>query len=536
MATFGHTPLTVATTVEGSQPAGNLPAAALSARKPRNAVTFLSSGRFFRSRPLQQRGGGVIVAPAVAWSADGERRRTKLKAQEQEQVPPGASSFPYEDEWALNNYTDIFRTRPRTTYRDVLSMTKRHPPLSEKPKSMSIEERMNLHQSGRNFMSGLIEYVSSDKEYYKFLILACKENINKLMKEGLVRSYDQEVVLKGLERIEDGIAKGRLKWSENKDQHSYIVEALVDIVGEPAGKLNAAMSQDVQMLQILQLWCCNFANNIISQITQLQVELVLLALRNWGFILQTRLLRRDWILLGDIILSKVELLERDISRLCSCKKNMIDSMQLINFPYGVSFESSWISDDESHRIQNAIINFGNTIIGDIAIDLSTLGGDLTSWMSLKFLTPNDQVTAYVSALRKHVSDLDSLIKVQRHSHMMGNSIQDQDASQRFLAICVVLQQILEVATDLSKYTFFNNEKAQNFPEFGTAKLKAQDQSCQSNIEEESVLENKDGEDDAAVARQVFIDRSDETMKKLIDWLEKHQTGERPLKFCTIDLC
>ncbi|KAL6647770.1 hypothetical protein ACP70R_015207 [Stipagrostis hirtigluma subsp. patula] len=538
MATFGHTPLMATTAVKGWQLAGNLPAAAVSAPKPRSAASFMSNGCLFRNHPLQQR---VVVV-------DGRKLR-RLKAQPQqepEQVPPSLSYLD-EDEWTLHNYTDLFSTRPRTTYRGVLNTAARLPlnlsTKSEKPKPMSREEQeqheKDLQQRGRNFMNGLIEYIWSDKEYYKFIILACRENIDALREEGFISSSDRYEILKGLERIEHDIAKGSFEWRENIDMHSYIVEALVDIVGEPAGKFNATMSQDVQMLKILQLWCCDFVDKIISQTKQLQVELILLALRNSGFILQTRLLRRDWILLGDMILSKLELLERDVSRLHGCKKKMTDSMQLVNFPLGSpdGFVHS-SSHDDSHLIQNAVINFGNTIIGDIAIDLSTLGWEMSAWMSTKFLIPNDQVTKNAPVLRKHISDLDRLTKVQRRSQMIYNGIQDQDSTQRFLAICVIIQQILEQTTDLSKYTSFNHEKARSFPSDScTAKITEQDQSYPAKTEEEFVLEKKDGDDkNAAAARQVFIDRSDDTMKKLIDWLVKLQTGEKPLKFCTIDLC
>ena len=38
-----------------------------------------------------------------------------------------------------------------------------------------------LQQCARSFVDGIIQLVSSEKEYYKFIIIACKENINKIM-------------------------------------------------------------------------------------------------------------------------------------------------------------------------------------------------------------------------------------------------------------------------------------------------------------------------------------------------------------------
>ena len=38
-----------------------------------------------------------------------------------------------------------------------------------------------LQQCARSFVDGIIQLVSSEKEYYKFIIIACKENTNKIM-------------------------------------------------------------------------------------------------------------------------------------------------------------------------------------------------------------------------------------------------------------------------------------------------------------------------------------------------------------------
>jgi len=148
---------------------------------------------------------------------------------------------------------------------------------------------------------------------------------------GFISCENRDDILNGLERIEDDIAKGRFMWRENKDVRSYIVEALVERVGGPARSLDATISQCAQKLTILRLWFHDSADTIVTQIEQLQVELVLLALRNWGFVVPLLFRSTDWILLGELILSKVELLERDVSRLRSCK-NKIDSRLLITFP------------------------------------------------------------------------------------------------------------------------------------------------------------------------------------------------------------
>jgi argininosuccinate lyase len=91
--------------------------------------------------------------------------------------------------------------------------------------------------------------------------------------QGFISCYNRDDILKGLERIEDDIAKGRFEWRENKDVRSNIVDTLIDRVGEPARKLDATISQYVQKLTILRLWLHSSADTIITQIEQLQVNL-----------------------------------------------------------------------------------------------------------------------------------------------------------------------------------------------------------------------------------------------------------------------
>lgn len=38
-----------------------------------------------------------------------------------------------------------------------------------------------LRQCAGNFVDGIIQFVSSEKEYYKFIITSCKENTNMIM-------------------------------------------------------------------------------------------------------------------------------------------------------------------------------------------------------------------------------------------------------------------------------------------------------------------------------------------------------------------
>ncbi|PUZ72009.1 hypothetical protein GQ55_2G359000 [Panicum hallii var. hallii] len=254
-------------------PAAGCPTTFLSARKPRSA----SFVRFPRNHPLQQQHGGVF--PSLAWSAGGDRSGRRLKAQEPDQVLRSCRPLFSDEEFA--------DPQAPTSYVDVLNMLRLGHPSSREKKLMREEDercKTALQQCARSFVDGIIQLVSSEKEYYKFIIIACKENTNKIMELGFISCKNRDDILNGLERIEDYIAKGRFMWRENKDVRSNIVEALVERVGGPARNLDATISQCAQKLTILRLWFHDSADTIVTQIEQLQVELVLLALRNWDLL------------------------------------------------------------------------------------------------------------------------------------------------------------------------------------------------------------------------------------------------------------
>ncbi|PAN13120.2 hypothetical protein PAHAL_2G370900 [Panicum hallii] len=167
-------------------------------------------------------------------------------------------------------------------------------------------------------------------------------------------------------------------------------------------------------------------------------------------------------------------------------------------------------------LQNAVINFGNMIVGDIAIDISTLEREISYWTTFRFLTPNDGVRESFSLLNKHISDLSMLTTIQGYPR----TFYDQDTCQRFLAVYVIVQQILKAATDFAKHASFNNKKIQSFASFGYIKPGS------SDIHTVQVS----GEDPRGKATQDFKSRSDEVMKRLVHWLAKHQTVESLLKF------
>lgn len=453
------------------------------------------------------------AVPAMAWSMGCDTRQVKLKAQVPKWVLPN-DDYLYDDH-ALQIDT-IGSTSP-DVYIDLLNLTRyRDPVLGRTKPELTYQHKRRLEvdeKRSRDLVDGLVEYISSDRENYRYAIMSIKENANMITEEGFISSYARDEILEGLERIEKDFEEGKFYWRNNKDIRSNIVEALIDIVEGPAKRLDAVISRYAQMLTFLQIWCHDSIDKFIAQINELQVELVLLAIRNEGLVLPCIARNAKCILLGDLVLSKVEQLENDVSRLVSCKNKMGSTVQT-SFPSGCTNDSmNSLSKGDLHHICNSILEFGNLIIGDIAHDVKDLERDLHSWMLL--LTKNDEVNESLLLMLRHKIDLD-IYNVRKSYGSIYNA--DADSSKRFLKAYKVVPQMIRAAREFVKHTCFNHEKIQSLPPrhfLGAPKL--------AGFRAAKDLEQGAG----AAPKQDFKFHSDHTAGKLLDWLRRlHQSGEK----------
>lgn len=92
--------------------------------------------------------------------------------------------------------------------------------------------------------------------------------------QGFISSSALYEILCGLERIEKDIEEGKFKWINSVDVRTNIIVALIEIIGAPAKRLDAIMSHYVQQLTVLQTWCHDSIDKIVTQIKDLQVCLL----------------------------------------------------------------------------------------------------------------------------------------------------------------------------------------------------------------------------------------------------------------------
>lgn len=427
-------------------------AASRSGQTP-GSSSFLSDGYFCDHLARQS-----STVPLMARSTSSERRPTKLKAQGPTWTPQ-SRNYPCDGQ-SFESDIDYSNPFAPGIHIDLLNRMSVRSPKLEGTKAVVADQRKRrqrfFQQRTRDFVDGLVQYISSHNESYRYFITASKENANMNMEQGFISSSEQDKILNGLEKIEKDIGERKFKWRNNVDVGTNIIEALFEIVGSPA----KTISPYVQKLTVLQIWCYESIDKIITQIEELQLELILLALRNEGLILPCTRSRDKWIVLGDLVLSKLEQMERSVSRLLSCK-DKTNSTLLIALPSSnIDDYKNSLSKDSSGQILDSVISFGNTVIGDIAYDLSNLERDLASWMEWYLLMPNHIVTRNRLLMNKAMLDMDKFTTVRS-----GYSIYDpvEDSSKRFLAVYKLIPEVLKAAKDFVKGSSFNLENIRNFP-------------------------------------------------------------------------
>ncbi|KAE8801690.1 hypothetical protein D1007_22725 [Hordeum vulgare] len=209
------------------------------------------------------------AVPAMAWSMGCDTRQVKLKAQVPKWVLPN-DDYLYDDH-ALQIDT-IGSTSP-DVYIDLLNLTRyRDPVLGRTKPELTYQHKRRLEvdeKRSRDLVDGLVEYISSDRENYRYAIMSIKENANMITEEGFISSYARDEILEGLERIEKDFEEGKFYWRNNKDIRSNIVEALIDIVEGPAKRLDAINELQVDSCSwsILAKLCCVVLSDNITPLT-----------------------------------------------------------------------------------------------------------------------------------------------------------------------------------------------------------------------------------------------------------------------------
>ncbi|KAJ0979866.1 hypothetical protein J5N97_015340 [Dioscorea zingiberensis] len=336
------------------------------------------------------------------------------------------------------------------------------------------------------------ESVSFDKQLYKHDIRGSRAHASMLAKQGLISDSDRNCILSGLDEIERQIENGEFVWrTDREDVHMNIEAALTDLIGEPAKKLHTARSRNDQVVTDLRLWCRDAIDQILSCLKQLQVAIVMLAIENEGLIVPgyTHLQRAQPVLLQHLLLSYVEQLERDSSRLVNCKDRLnicplgacalagtglpIDRFMTSD---ALGFAAPMKNSIDAVSDRDFVLEFlaANSIT---AIHLSRLGEEWVMWASEEFgfLTPSDKVSTGSSIMPQKknpdpmelvrgksarvVGDLVTLLVLCKGLPQAYNRDLQEDKEPLFDSVKTIIG-MLEVTTEFAQNITFYRERIQ----------------------------------------------------------------------------
>ncbi|HEY83365.1 MAG TPA: argininosuccinate lyase [Dehalococcoidia bacterium] len=185
----------------------------------------------------------------------------------------------------------------------------------------------------------------SDWRLYRYDIAGSIAHARMLAKQGIISEKDAEVIVQGLESIQEEIEQGRFDFrTELEDIHMAIEARLMEKVGEVGGKLHTARSRNDQVALDLRLFAKEAINQTLLKLRELQRALVSLAEANKDVVIPgyTHLQPAQPVLLAHHLLAYFQMLQRDIERFKDCLKRTdvlpLGSGALAGVGYGVDRE------------------------------------------------------------------------------------------------------------------------------------------------------------------------------------------------------
>lgn len=170
-----------------------------------------------------------------------------------------------------------------------------------------------------------VESLSFDRRLYKHDIAGSIAHAQMLAAQGLITKNELAEIKKGLLEIAEEIASGRFVFDiRQEDIHMAVEAALIAKIGEPGKKLHTGRSRNDQVATDLRLWMRDEIEILQAYLTELQRALVKQAEKYTEDIMPayTHLQRAQPVTIGAYLLSFVEMLARDWSRLKDCRTRL----------------------------------------------------------------------------------------------------------------------------------------------------------------------------------------------------------------------
>jgi argininosuccinate lyase len=175
------------------------------------------------------------------------------------------------------------------------------------------------------FVEAFTASVNFDRRLYRYDIQGSRAHARMLAKVGVLANAERDLILEGLNRIEQAIAQGEFEWSISlEDVHMNIESRLTALIGEAGKKLHTGRSRNDQVATDLRLYLREQIDAACAEIRRLQNGLLLLAEREADTIMPgfTHLQVAMPVTFGHHMLAWFENLQRDHQRLLECRKRV----------------------------------------------------------------------------------------------------------------------------------------------------------------------------------------------------------------------
>jgi argininosuccinate lyase len=170
-----------------------------------------------------------------------------------------------------------------------------------------------------------VESLSYDRRLYKYDIVGSIAHAQMLATQKLITKDEFERIQAGLVEISDQIAGGKFVFDKTQeDIHMAIESALIQKIGDAGKKLHTGRSRNDQVATDIRLWMRDEIELLQTRITLLQKAFVKQAEKYVEAIMPayTHLQRAQPVSIAAYLLSFVEPLARDFSRLADCRKRL----------------------------------------------------------------------------------------------------------------------------------------------------------------------------------------------------------------------
>ncbi len=167
--------------------------------------------------------------------------------------------------------------------------------------------------------------IGFDVRLFAVDIQASIAHAKMLGKQGIISDADAGAIIEGLGKVEAEIVSGNFQFSRVlEDIHMNVEHRLSEIIGQPAGRLHTARSRNDQVATDLKLWVRGALDGIDGAMMGLQKALIELAEKHAETVLPgfTHLQSAQPISLGHYLLSYVEMVGRDRSRVADCRARL----------------------------------------------------------------------------------------------------------------------------------------------------------------------------------------------------------------------